>query len=175
MTSDVKPILVATDLNARSDRAVDRATDLAEEWGVRLIVLHALEPGSRLEARPELAAQAIRAALPDPDAEVDVIPATGPAPAMILDAAASADCGLIVTGAARFNHVGDFLIGTAVDHVVRHASAPVLVVKQRPHGPYTLVLGTYGRSGFIPAIIGSMAETLLRCGHRDTLMVREMP
>lgn len=274
MTSNGKPILVATDLSARSDRAVDRATYLAEKWGVRLIVLHALEPGSRLEAKPELAGQAIRAVLLNPEAQVDVIPAIGPAPAMIVEAAKSADCGLIVTGVARFNHVGDYFIGTAVDHVVRHATAPVLVVKQRPHGPYTSILvatdysscsrqalltaaalfpdamlhlvhayhvpyegwlrseevkqevtreaqaeldafvadpaipdtvrarttarlgygeshtvvweaaddiganlvvfGTHGRSGFIPEVIGSMAESLLRCVPQDTLMVREL-
>lgn len=273
MTSNGKPILVATDLSARSDRAVDRAIYLAEKWGVRLIVLHALEPGSLLEAKPELAGQAIRAVLLNPEAEVDVIPAIGPAPAMIVDAAKSADCGLIVTGVARFNHVGDYFIGTAVDHVVRHANAPVLVVKLRPHGPYTsilvatdysscsrqalltaarlfpeaalhfihayhvpseawlpseevkqeitreaqaeldafvqdpaipdtvlarlsarlgygeshtvvwdaadsvsanlVVIGTHGRTGFIPAVIGSMAESLLRCVPNDTLMVRE--
>lgn len=273
MTSNGKPILVATDLSARLDRAVDRAIYLAEKWGVRLIVLHALEPGSRLEAKPELAGQAIRAVLLNPEAEVDVIPAIGPAPAMIVDAAKSADCGLIVTGVARFNHVGDYFIGTAVDDVVRHANAPVLVVKQRPHGPYTsilvatdysscsrqalltadrlfpeaalhfihayhvpyeawlpseevkqeitreaqaeldafvqdpaipdtvrarlsarlgygeshtvvwdaadsvganlVVIGTHGRTGFIPAVIGSMAESLLRCVPNDTLMVRE--
>ncbi|MBU3991457.1 MAG: universal stress protein [Alphaproteobacteria bacterium] len=140
MTSNGKPVLVATDLSARSDRAVDRATYLAEKWGVRLIVLHALEPGSQLEAEPDRAAQAIRAVLLNPEADVDVIPAIGPAPAMIVDAAASAGCGLIVTGVARFNDIGDYFIGTAVDHVVRHANAPVLVVKQRPHGPYTSIL-----------------------------------
>ena len=59
MTSNGKPILVATDLSARSDRAIDRATFLAQHWGVRLFVLHALEPGSRLEAKPELAEQAM--------------------------------------------------------------------------------------------------------------------
>ena len=136
MTTNGKPILVATDLSARSDRAIDRATFLAQQWGVRLFVLHALEPGSRLEAKPELAEQAIRAALPDPEADVGIVPAIGPAPTVIVEAAASAGCGLIVTGVARFNHVSDFLIGTAVDHVIRHATAPVLVVKQRPHGPY---------------------------------------
>lgn len=275
MTSNGKPILVATDLSARSDRAIDRATLLARQWGVRLIVLHALEPGSQLEARPELAGQAIRAALPDPQANVSIVPAIGPAPTVIVEAAASAGCGLIVTGVARFNHVGDYFIGTAVDHVVRHATAPVLVVKQRPHEPYTSILvatdysscslealltaarlfpdaalhlihsyhvpyegwlpsdevkqevtreaqaeldafvadpaipdtvrarisarlgygeshtvvwnaadevganlvvfGTHGRSGFIPAVIGSMAESLLRCVPHDTLMVRELP
>ena len=60
--------------------------------------------------------------------------------AVIVQAAASAGCGLIVTGVARFNHVGDYFIGTAVDHVIRHATAPVLVVKQRPHGPYSSIL-----------------------------------
>lgn len=275
MTSNGKPILVATDLSARSDRAIDRATFLAQQWGVRLFVLHALEPGSRLEAKPELAEQAIRAALPDPEADVGIVPAIGPAPTVIVEAAASAGCGLIVTGVARFNHVSDFLIGTAVDHVIRHATAPVLVVKQRPHGPYSSILvatdysscsrqalltaaalfpdaalhlihayhvpyegwqrsdevkqevtreaqvelgafvqdpaipdtvrarisarlgygephtvvwdaaddvganlvvfGTHGRSGFIPAVIGSMAEELLRCVPHDTLMVRELP
>lgn len=275
MTSNGKPILVATDLSARSDRAIDRATLLARQWGVRLIVLHALEPESRLEAKPELAEQAIRAALPDPQADVDIVPAIGPAPTMIALAAAQTGCGLIVTGVARFNHVGDYFIGTAVDHVVRHATAPVLVVKQRPHAPYTSILvatdysscslqalltaaalfpdaalhlvhayhvpyeawlrseevkqevtreaqaeldafvadpaipdtvrarisarlgygeshtvvwdaaddvganlvvfGTHGRSGFIPAVIGSMAESLLRCVPHDTLMVRELP
>lgn len=275
MTNNGKPILVATDLSARSDRAIDRATFLAQQWGVRLFVLHALEPGSRLEAKPELAEQAIRAALPDPEADVGIVPAIGPAPTVIVEAAASAGCGLIVTGVARFNHVSDFLIGTAVDHVIRHATAPVLVVKQRPHGPYPsilvatdysscsrqalltaaalfpdaalhlihayhvpyegwqrsdevkqevtreaqvelgafvqdpaipdtvrarisarlgygephtvvwdaaddvranlIVFGTHGRSEFIPAVIGSMAEELLRCVPHDTLMVRELP
>lgn len=140
MTTNGKPVLVATDLSARSDRATDRATFLAEQWGVRLIVLHALEPGSRLLAKPELAEQAIRATLPDPEADVDIVPAVGQAQALIVEAAASAGCGLIVTGMARFNPVGDYFIGTAVDHVVRHATAPVLVVKRRPHGPHTSVL-----------------------------------
>jgi nucleotide-binding universal stress UspA family protein len=274
MTSNGRPVLVATDLSARSDRAVDRATLLASQWDVRLIVLHALEAGSRLDAEPELAERAIRASLPDPQADVSIVPAIGPAPTMIAQAAAQADCSLIVTGVARLNHVGDYFIGTAVDHVVRHATVPVLVVKQRPHQPYAailvatdcsscsrqallaaarlfpeaalhlihsyhvpyegwlpseavsqevaretqeeldafvqdpaipdtvreritahlgygellsvvrktvdqvgadlVVLGTHGRGGFIHALIGSMAEELLRCVTQDTLMVREL-
>lgn len=42
-------------------------------------------------------------------------------------------------------------------------------------GADLIAIGTHGRSGFMPAVIGSMAEILLSCGHRDTLMVREMP
>lgn len=47
---------------------------------------------------------------------------------------------MIVTGVARFNHLGDFFLGTAVDYVVRHAVSPVLVVKQRPHRMYEKVV-----------------------------------
>ena len=273
MTGRGKPILVATDLSARSDRAVDRATMLAGQWGVRLLVLHALEPGSRLESNPELAVDLIRDVLPDPKADVDIISVTGPAPSLIVERAASAGCGLIVTGVGRFIHVGDCFIGTAVDHVVRCARVPVLVVKRRPHRRYStimvatdysscskaallavagmfqdaaihlvhayhvpyegwlrseevkedvtksarveleaflqdqtipddvrvrvsthlchgephtvignmadelgadlVVLGTHGRGGFLPALVGSVAEALLRYVSRDTLMVRE--
>lgn len=140
MTTHGKPVLVATDLSARTDRAVDRATQLAREWGVRLIVLHAIEPESQLDARPDCADQAIWEVLPDPQADVDILPALGPAPTVIVQAAESAGCGLIVTGVTRFNHVRDYFIGTAVDHVVRHATVPVLVVKRRPHGAYRTIM-----------------------------------
>lgn len=271
MTFD-QPILVATDLSARSDRAVDRALALAKSADVRLIVLHAIEAGSRMEKEPALADRVIRASLAEPGAAVSVVPAIGPAPSVIAEAARSGQCGLIVTGVARFNQLGDYLIGTAVDHVVRHADAPVLVVKQRPHGAYRRILvptdfsacsraallgaarlfpdaaidvvhafhvpysgflksdgvreemeeeareamdrflaeppldasirtritphlvlgetqtvartkaeelgadlvavGTHGRSGFVPAVMGSLAEALLRSLPQDTLMVR---
>jgi nucleotide-binding universal stress UspA family protein len=273
MPIDGKPILVATDLSARSDRAVDRAMLLARQWGVDAIVLHALQPGSKLAAKPELADQAIRAALPDPQADVTIVPAFGQAPTVIAETATAAGCGLIVTGVARFNEIGDFLVGTAVEHLVRHATMPVLVVKQRPHTPYNsmlvatdysncsrqallvaakmfpdavlhlvhayhvpyegwlrsneikqeiteaaqreldaflhelaipdkvrqrlrahlsygasdvaishaadklgvnlVVLGTHGRTGFVAAMVGSVAEAILRCAAHDTLMVRE--
>jgi len=135
-----KPVLVATDLSARSDRAVDRAAMLAQAWDVRLIVVHALEAGSHLENRLDLAEQSIRESLHDPDADVSILPAVGPAPSVIVDAATSADCALIVTGVARFNNVGDYFIGTAVDHVLRHSTVPVLVVKNRPRELYKTIL-----------------------------------
>lgn len=275
MTSPATPVLVATDLSARSDRAVDRACLLARLWGVPLKVLHAVEPGSWIDKNPALAIAAVQAILPDPSATVDIVLAHEPAPQAIARTAQEVGCGLIVTGAARFNQAGDFIIGTAVDHTVRHAEVPVLVVKQRAHAPYRsilvatdlsscsrlalntaasmfpdavihllhvydvayegwpgsederqdlveqarsqlegflghpaigsdlrkrmtihlghgvmasvveqtarkvaadlLVLGTHGRSGFIQAIVGSRAESLLFWSRTDTLMVREVP
>lgn len=140
MTSPATPVLVATDLGARSDRAVDRACHLAQTWGAPLKVLHAVEPGSWADRNPALAMDAVRAVLPDPSLAAEILLAHEPAPQAIVRAAQETGCGLIVAGVARFNQVGDFLIGTTVDHAVRNAEVPVLVVKQRVHGAYRSLL-----------------------------------
>jgi nucleotide-binding universal stress UspA family protein len=48
-------ILLATDLSARSDRAMDRAMMLAKRENAELVVLHVLEPtpGNRYYPRTE--------------------------------------------------------------------------------------------------------------------------
>lgn len=38
-----RTILLATDLSARSDRALDRAVQLARQWNSKLLIVHALE------------------------------------------------------------------------------------------------------------------------------------
>ena len=43
MSKQTGPILLATDLSARGDRALDRALQLAKERGTQLIVLHVME------------------------------------------------------------------------------------------------------------------------------------
>lgn len=134
---------MATDLSARSDRAVDRAVALAREWDTTPIVAHVLEDGSRLAGDVIQARAAVRDVLPADDAPAEILLLKGAAPKAIVEAARSENCAIIVTGVARFNHVGDFVTGTAVDQIVRHASAPVLVVKRRPRAPYrTIVVAT---------------------------------
>ena len=140
MTINGKPVLVATDLSARCDRAVDRAVVLADYWRVRLKVVHVLEAGSKAAEELALAKESVRSVLPDPGADVDILLPAGSAPEEIASAASETGSGIVVTGVARYNHVGDYLLGTAVDHVVRNADVPVLVVKQRPHGQYGRML-----------------------------------
>ena len=36
-------ILLASDLSSRGDRALDRAAQLAQQWGAELMILHAME------------------------------------------------------------------------------------------------------------------------------------
>lgn len=131
-------VLVATDLSPRCDRAVDRAALLARAWQTRLTVLHVLEKKGKGAAQPTEAN--VRSALPDPMIDADILMPAGSPPATIAATAKETGSGLIVTGVARFNDVQDYILGTAVDYIIRHAEAPVLVVKQRPRGPYRTVL-----------------------------------
>jgi nucleotide-binding universal stress UspA family protein len=67
----------------------------------------------------------------------------GLAPDVVLEQAKQNDCGLIIIGVARYNQLGDYFVGTAVDRIIREATAPVLVVKQRPRFDYgTIVVAT---------------------------------
>lgn len=133
-------VLVATDLSARSDRPMERALLLAKQPGVSLVVLHV--PGkSPLEPDDEqrLAAQ-IRREFDLPEAGVEIVFEYGSVPDVIAATADERGCSLIVTGVARFNSPRDYLLGTAVDYLVRESPAPVLVVKRRPRQPYQRLL-----------------------------------
>ncbi|KXF75876.1 universal stress protein UspA [Paramesorhizobium deserti] len=140
MAFNGKPVLVATDLSARCDRAVDRAATLARYWRTRLKVVHVLEPGAKTKDNIKLAEEAVRAILPDPEADVDILLPVGRAPETIARTANETSSGIIVTGVARYNDITDYFLGTAVDYVIRNASVPVLVVKQRLRGPYRRLL-----------------------------------
>lgn len=148
-------VLLATDLGGRSDRAQDRAAQLAQEWGAKLVVVHALET---VELVAPLAAEEERPAWRhprDPDAEARalleaelagagvalavVIGHGDPAP-LVLQTAAREAAGLIVTGLARAAPLGRLLTGATVDEVARQARAPVLAVRQRVRAPYRRIL-----------------------------------
>ncbi len=133
------PVMVATDLSARDDRAVDRALMLARQWGTRTGVIHVPQSGVGNDTPVDWNAK-VRAVLPDPQADVDIILPEGSAPTAIVDAARERDGAVIVTGIARMNDFCDYFLGTTVDHVLRHTDLPVLVVKQRPHADYARIM-----------------------------------
>lgn len=135
-------ILIASDLSPRSDRAFDRAVDLALHLHAGLLLVHVLEKGDSGTA--DIMESKARAAIAKLSHGIDVPLearlAKGRAPEAIASAAQDEMCQLMVVGPARHNDVGDFLLGTAVDYLVRRATAPVLVVKQRPTHPYRRML-----------------------------------
>lgn len=148
-------IVVATDLSARCDRPLERAMLLGKQLGAALIILHVLEPQRRLATDDE---QRLRTLLQDEfglaGENAEICFDYGSVPFTIAKVAKERGCSLIVTGVARYNSPGDFVLGTAVDYLVRQSSVPVLVVKRRAGRPYDrLVVGT----DFSPASVRAIS------------------
>ena len=136
------PILVATDFKPRSDRALDRAAKLAKDTGRELVVIHANEKWRSGPSGDELTAQ-VKAVMPEDAPAFRSLLPEGPAPDVIAQAAEDEDAFCLVLGVARYNSVGDYFLGTAVDEVLRRSTYPVLVVKERPRAGYEhIVIGT---------------------------------
>ncbi|MGV2896403.1 universal stress protein [Achromobacter sp. AGC78] len=152
MTQQTGPILLATDLSARGDRALDRALQLARELGTQLIVLHVMESHAttarlttpvwrRLSTdHKALAERELAEDLAAADVSTEVVVVSGAPLTRIIETADSYGCSLIVTGTARDETLGRLLLGTTVEKLARQARQPVLVVKTRPRKPYRDVL-----------------------------------
>ena len=141
MSEQPGPILLATDLSARGDRALDRALQLAKERNTKLVVLHVMETHSvparlttpvwrRLSTdHKALAERELAEDLADAGIPTEVVVATGDPLVRIMETADSFGCSLIVTGIARDETLGRLLLGTTVEKLARQARQPVLVVK----------------------------------------------
>lgn len=139
MTS-ARTVLLASDLTARSDRPTDRAFMLGEQLGASVLLLHVAEKDATKERFEESARDAIEAIGGHRVGAVEVQVRCGEVHREILQLADECDPLLIVTGVARFNSVRDFILGTAVDQLVRQSHTPVLVVKRRALLPYSRLL-----------------------------------
>lgn len=148
-TAQARRILLATDLSARSDRALDRAALLATGWDAELIVLHVLEeerptheefaplPSWRRPPDPlRIAERQLRADLSEYPKKTTILIEGGDPGDVILRTAESRDCDLIVIGVARDELFGRFNPGRTVNKLLRRSGIPVLVVKNRARAPY---------------------------------------
>ncbi len=124
--------LLGTDFSARSDRPLDRALQVVRHCDGRLVIAHAVEKG---DIDPSVI-ERLRRDLPDEAQEAELVVRAGSAPTVLAEIAAERGSDVIITGVARYNSLGDYVLGTAVDHIVRNADAPVLVVRQRGSNPY---------------------------------------
>ncbi|ASK89391.1 universal stress protein [Sphingorhabdus sp. SMR4y] len=131
-------ILVATDLTARGDRPFARAKTLADTWDAARTLLFVSNPKKEVDIA-KVEAQLLRTYGADAEG-CNLAINYGKPPHVIADTAEQLDSDLIIVGAARHNNISDFFLGTAVDHLVHHAKAPVLIVKERPRGNYDRIL-----------------------------------
>jgi nucleotide-binding universal stress UspA family protein len=135
------PVMVATDLSARSDRPFERAFLLAEQLGASLVVLHVVERKESLDIEErERLLDLIEQEFGATQANSDIVLEHGSVTSTIARVAEERRCSVVITGVARFNSPGDYVLGTAVDYIVRKSPVPVLVVKRRPRKPYARLL-----------------------------------
>ncbi|WP_374011898.1 universal stress protein [Pseudoxanthomonas koreensis] len=144
-------ILLATDLAPRSDRALDRALQLARAWGAELVAATVVEENAaeacamllpdppawyRAEDPLHRAERLLHQAIAEHDVPVRVRVAEGDAAAQLLEIAREEGCGLVITGVARQEGLGRIVLGSTVDRIVRRCPVPVLAVRGRTHAPY---------------------------------------
>ena len=149
-------ILLATDLSARSDRALERATQLARHWQARLVVLVAMSTDAEFSLPnrtidftdasdappPQTPAQYVerlaRRDLADAgpiDLRV-VIGKPGPTASAV---ATETGCGLIVTGTSHSEVASRLYPGSTLCWLARNSDVPVLAVHDRVRGPYRAI------------------------------------
>lgn len=144
-------ILLASDLGARSDRAFDRAVQLAHAWDARLVVATVVEAGAgNVDAmalrdppdwyRGEDPAHAAERSLLEQTSARGVRASLrverGQPGERLLGLIHEGGCDLVVTGVARHEALGRTVLGSTVDRLARRSPVPVLVVRGRAHSPY---------------------------------------
>lgn len=157
MTEPTLPqrIFMASDLSARSDRALARAGQLARAWQSQLTVAHVvhaaqvaardrLTSGAPSWRRPESWAQTLERAL-RADLAAEGIAATsklviGSATEAVLQAATDDGAELVVLGVATDAWMDRIQLGSTVDTLVRRSRVPVLNVRRRARDAYRHVV-----------------------------------
>jgi len=180
----LKTIVVATDLEGRSEAALEYARKLAANYKSRIVLAHGLDPmeyatveglpggvvkGLTEEARrvlDELAADLLRAGIPS-HSEIR----QGAITQMLVDVARQYQAGLIVIGTKGKEGAGAVVVGAIAEQLVRLAPCPVLAVaadwnagshRPAPGGPVLLALERNETTAAAAAVADSLADTFER-------------
>jgi universal stress protein A len=138
---DYKKILFATDFSPTSDGALQYATSLARDSGALLLIAHVEElplpyaGGEMYLAQPEYPNPEIRRMLdavvpPDKTVRYEHRLVLGTAADDIVKLAQDEGVDLIVMGTHGRTGLARVLMGSVAEAVMRHASCPVLTLKQ---------------------------------------------
>lgn len=142
-------LLLATDLSPRCDRALERSLQLAKTWQSHLTALNVFDvpsapdqvlawaAGEKLldlqhEARHQLSQDL---ASMGSHADIRLIRSNKPADSIRL-ATEQICAGLVITGVARDEPLGRFLLGSNVEELSQSLEQPLLIVRNRVRGPY---------------------------------------
>ncbi len=158
----MKTIVVATDLEGKSEAAIEYARRLAGGYGARIVLAHGMDPVeyAAVDAVPgrirralteearkaldELTIDLIREGIPS-HSEIR----QGEVAQMLVDVARQFDAGLIVIGTKGMLGAGGVIVGAVAEQLVRMAPCPVLAVaadwnagefRPTPGGPVLLAM-----------------------------------
>ena len=159
---NMKTIVVATDLQGKSEAALEYARKLAGSYGARIVLAHGLDPVAyaALDAVPGRIRRGLteeaRAALDSLAADLlsQGIPShsevrQGAVAQMIVDVASQYQAGLIVIGTDGMQGAGPLIVGAIAEQLVRLSPCPVLAVaadwnvgefRPTPGGPILLAM-----------------------------------
>lgn len=143
----MKIILVASDLSARSDRALARAALVAQNHKAKLLVLHVVDeelPAALADRQVEDAKRLLHSAIAElPNAAgltSEVRVAIGEHYQTILAEAEASNADLVVIGEHRKDILLDLFRGSTGERIIRFGNRPVLVVKTSPQHNYVSML-----------------------------------
>lgn len=145
---DIRTILVPTDFSADAQHALNWALGIASQSRARVLVLHAIPPWdysvlmrdasfspadleATLQMDAEEKAQAVVDGVETHDIPISTHISIGEPFATICQVAEQEQVDLIVMGSHGRTGLAHVLLGSIAERVVRHASCPVLVVRDR--------------------------------------------
>jgi len=163
----ISHILVATDLTDRSERPLERATQLCRDGRAeRLTLLHVVAVGLPpiLTAQQQNGAETFLAGkIAQQDAvgmqtPATVIVRTGDPFSTIISESIRVKADLILVGAPGESPYAHTVVGTTAERVMRFGECPVLLVNQPPRGSYARVLVAFdGSDGAIRSLAAAVA------------------
>lgn len=184
IATGLKTIVVATDLDGRSEAALEYARKLASAYGARIVLAHGLDPmdyaavdsvpGRVLKGMPEQARAALEKMAADlilegihSHSEIR----QGAVAQMLVDVARQYQAGLIVIGTEGKQGAGPVVVGAVAEQLVRLAPCAVMAVaadwnagsfRPTPGGPILLAVE---KNEAMPAAVAtalSLAEVFRR-------------
>ena len=189
--SELKNILIATDLSGPARQAADRAARLARSTGAQLRLVHALSASVAAQLQQLLGGDtALEATLIDHtrqdlhalasalagEHQIKIEPALVQG-AVVHEISREADAmqaDLVVIGARGTGFMRRLMYGSTAERLLRKSTRPMLVIKQRAHEPYQRVLVALDNSAWAKPLI-ALARRIAPRAHLVLLSAYHVP
>jgi nucleotide-binding universal stress UspA family protein len=150
----LRRILLATDLSPTTDLATEWAFELARRNDASLLVVSVIDPNDlvlpdggirvgvdQVRDRRQAVAQQLVQRGREIGLKVDFLVWTGAPGESIVEAAQAESVDMVLVGAHTRGHLSRLVMGSVSEYVARHATCPVLIVREQPESSGAVALG----------------------------------